>query len=87
MYCVPNKYLRAKYIDTQIKCIYLFINILFITHYCSVLSLVNYKVIFPFVLKLMIIHCHCRAPKQREVKFKPRTKLNHNIYMLYIGQN
>ena len=29
--------------------------------------------------KLIIIHFH--TPKQREIKFKPRIKLNHNIYM------
>ena len=28
--------------------------------------------------KLIIIHYH--TPKQREIKFKPRIKLNHNIY-------
>ena len=29
--------------------------------------------------KLIIIHSHIL--KQREIKFKPRTKLNHNIYV------
>ena len=29
--------------------------------------------------KLIIIHYHTQT--QREIKFKPRTKLNHNIYM------
>ena len=29
--------------------------------------------------KLIIIHYHIQT--QREIKFKPRTKLNHNIYM------
>ena len=28
--------------------------------------------------KLIIIHYH--TPKQREIKFKPRIKLNHNTY-------
>ena len=28
--------------------------------------------------KLIIIHYHTQ--KQREIKFKPRIKLNHNIY-------
>ena len=28
--------------------------------------------------KLIIIHYH--TPKQREIKFEPRMKLNHNIY-------
>ena len=28
--------------------------------------------------KLIIIYYH--TPKQREIKFKPRIKLNHNIY-------
>ena len=27
---------------------------------------------------IIIIHYH--TPKQREIKFKPRIKLNHNIY-------
>ena len=45
-------------------------------------------VIFMFMLwfnfislcfKLIIIHYH--TPKQREIKFEPRIKLNHNIYM------
>ena len=30
--------------------------------------------------KLIIIHYHTQ--KQREIKFKPRIKLNHNIYTL-----
>ena len=30
-------------------------------------------------LKVIIIHYH--TPKQREIKFKPRIKLNHNIYI------
>ena len=30
--------------------------------------------------KLIIIHYH--TPKQREKKFKPRIKLNHNIYII-----
>ena len=29
--------------------------------------------------KLIIIYYH--TPKQREIKFKPRIKLNHNIYI------
>ena len=29
--------------------------------------------------KLIIIHYHTQ--KQRKIKFKPRKKLNHNIYM------
>ena len=29
--------------------------------------------------KLIIIHYHTQ--KQREIKFKPRIKLNHNIYI------
>ena len=35
--------------------------------------------------KLIIIHYH--TPKQREIKFKPRIKLNHNIAtsLLYFG--
>ena len=32
-----------------------------------------------FCFKLIIIHYH--TPKQREIKFKPRIKLNHNTYM------
>ena len=28
--------------------------------------------------KLIIIYYH--TPKQRKIEFKPRTKLNHNIY-------
>ena len=31
--------------------------------------------------KLIIIHYHTQ--KQREIKFKPRIKLNHNIYAVY----
>ena len=31
-----------------------------------------------FCFKLITIHYH--TPKQREIKFKPRIKLNHNIY-------
>ena len=34
--------------------------------------------IFP-CFKLIIIHYH--TPKQRKIKFKPRIKLNHNIYI------
>jgi len=31
--------------------------------------------------KLIIIHYHTQKPQQqREIKFKTRTKLNHNIY-------
>ena len=30
--------------------------------------------------KLIIIHYHTQ--KQRKIKFKPRKKLNHNIYMV-----
>ena len=33
--------------------------------------------------KLIIIYYHTQ--KQRKIKFKPRTKLNHNIYMQYSG--
>ena len=29
--------------------------------------------------KLIIIYCH--TPKQREIKFKPKIKLNHNRYI------
>ena len=32
----------------------------------------------PLCCKLIIIHYY--TPKQREIKFKPRIKLNHNIY-------
>ena len=42
---------------------------------------------FNFILGLnFIFHCfkliitHYQTQKQREIKFKPRTKLNHNIY-------
>ena len=31
-----------------------------------------------FCFKLIIIHYH--TPKQKKIKFKPRIKLNHNIY-------
>ena len=31
-----------------------------------------------FCLKLIIIHYHTQ--KQKEIKIKPRIKLNHNIY-------
>ena len=31
-----------------------------------------------FCFKLITIHYH--TPEQRETKFKPRIKLNHNIY-------
>ena len=30
--------------------------------------------------KLIVIHYHTQ--KQRKIKFKPRKKLNHNIYMV-----
>ena len=33
----------------------------------------------PLCCKLIIIHYY--TPKQREIKFKPRIKLNHNIYV------
>ena len=33
--------------------------------------------------KLIIIHYH--TAKQREIKFKLRIKLNHNIYMLRVA--
>ena len=39
----------------------------------SILSLV--LILFPFVLKLINIHYH--TPKQREIKFKQRIKLNY----------
>ena len=32
-----------------------------------------------FCFKLIIIHYHTQ--KQRKIKFKPRIKLNHNIYI------
>ena len=32
-----------------------------------------------FCFKLIIIHYHTQ--KQKEIKFKPRIKLNHNIYI------
>ena len=32
-----------------------------------------------FSFKLFFIHYH--TPKQKKIKFKPRIKLNHNIYM------
>ena len=43
---------------------------------------------FNFILGLIFI-CHCfkliimhyHTPKQREIKFKPRIKLNHNMYI------
>ena len=37
---------------------------------------------FNFILcfKLIIIHYH--TPKQRKIKYKPRIKLNLNIYMV-----
>ena len=40
----------------------------------SILTLV--LILFPFVLKL--IHIHYHTPKQREITFKQRMKLNHN---------
>ena len=43
----------------------------------SILSLV--QILFPFVLNSFIIHYH--TPKQREIKFEAKIKLNHNIYM------
>ena len=39
-----------------------------------------------YILSYLIFLCfkhiiiHYQTPKQREIKFKPRTKLNHNIY-------
>ena len=36
------------------------------------------------VLKLIIIHYH--TPKQRTIKFKPRKKLNHNIYTILVTE-
>ena len=43
---------------------------------------------FNFILGLIFVsHCfnliiiHYHTPKEREIKFKPRIKLNHNIYM------
>ena len=33
--------------------------------------------------KLIIMHYH--TPKQREIRFKPRIKLNHNIKILTTG--
>ena len=38
--------------------------------------------IFP-CLKLIIIYYHTQ--KQKKIKFKPRTKLNHNIYTTLIN--
>ena len=35
--------------------------------------------------KLIIIHYH--TPKQREMKFKPRIKLNHNIYKSMLNKH
>ena len=35
-----------------------------------------------FCLKLIIIYYH--TPKQKNIKFKPRIKLNHNIYMIVL---
>ena len=32
-----------------------------------------------FCFKLIIIHYH--TPKQRKIKFKPKIKLNHNMYV------
>ena len=37
-----------------------------------------FKILCPFVLKLIIIHYH--TSKQREIKLKPRIRLNHSIY-------
>ena len=34
-----------------------------------------------FCFKLIITHYH--TPKQREIKFKPRIKLNNNIYIFF----
>ena len=37
-----------------------------------------FKISFSFCFKLIIIHYH--TPKQRKTKFKPKIKLNRNIY-------
>ena len=37
-----------------------------------------------FCFKLIISHCH--IPKQREITFKPRIKLHHNIYILFCNK-
>ena len=58
------------------------------------ISLSMYMLWFKFILglnfislcfKLIIIHYH--TPKQREMKFKPRIKLNHNIYKLMLNKH
>ena len=38
------------------------------------------ELLLPYVLKLINIHYH--TPKQREIKFKPTIKLNHDISVL-----
>ena len=36
-----------------------------------------------FCFKVIIIHYHTQ--KQREIKFEPRIKLNHNRYFTFLG--
>ena len=44
----------------------------------KLLNKANLPDFIPLCCKLIIIHYY--TPKQREIKFKPRIKLNHNIY-------
>ena len=48
-----------------------------------------YMLWFNFILGLnfnflcfTLITIHCHTPKQRKIKYKPRIKLNHNIYTI-----
>ena len=63
-------------------------NIGIMAYICDLVTMLSFNFIVSFKLMLLFFcskpsNIHSHTPKQRKVKFKPRIKLNHNIYALW----